>query len=129
MERWKAEREKILIDNFPTCDWDELAELCNTTVKAVQVKASRLKLKKDGLRSIHKWTDEEDNTLRNNFMNMEIEQLAVFIGINFTRVKNRCYRLGLRKRFIKTKRIERSKSNCSNRDVTSLIDYYANMQF
>lgn len=128
MERWKVEREQILIQNFDSCDWAELAELCNTTVKAVQVKASRLKLKKDGLRSIHKWTDEEDNTLRNNFMNMEIEQLADFIGINFTRVKNRCYRLGLRKRFVTTT-IERPKSDYSNRNVTSLIEYYANMQF
>jgi hypothetical protein len=69
-----------------------------------------------------KWNDERDQYLRDNFEAMTHEEMAQHLGSTRPAVRNRCWRLGLRKKELKWTQqdVDKLKALCQVPDMTDI---------
>lgn len=76
-----------------------------------------------------RWEPWEDETIKRLYKTTTYKELAKMFGVNRFHIQTRIKKLRLGKyEQMKFKVIERPKWEYSNRDVTKLIDYYANLK-
>lgn len=126
--QWTPEKERELAEIYQRKSLDQLAEHFGTTVRSLQVKMSRMKLKK-GHAHETAWTDQKDEYLRVFADDKTPWEMAQKLRMTVGQVETRMQMLGLKEK----PQITRSTTVCgqqrppalySNPDYTRISQYY-----
>lgn len=95
--QWTAEKEKELAEIYQRKSLDQLAEHFNTNVRSLQVKMSRMKLKKGHAHEVA-WTEDKDEYLRVFAKEKTPWEMAQKLRMTVGQVETRMQMLGLMER-------------------------------
>lgn len=97
---WTNEEVEFLKDNYYEMNTREIAEKLNRTMKSIQIKAFRLNLEKKVKyqNQFNRWTEEEDDFLRENWNKIMTKDIAEYLNRSINAVQLRAERSGLEKK-------------------------------
>lgn len=97
--RWEPQEDQYLCDNYQTMTAEQIASRLNRTRAAIADRAVKLGLKKD-LRcpSGEKWTQEQDQYIRDHWQELSDEEIAAAVGHPVPSTSARRLKLGLKHR-------------------------------
>ena len=93
---WTLIEDQIIRSEWTRRPVDEVAAMVGRSIKAVQIRASKLGVKKDHYGIV--WTDEQLKLLRDFFPTMFNRPLAIWIGVSMRTLIRKARELGLEKK-------------------------------